>query len=63
MYKNPHSTAAEKDVAKKQFGSMTDRVKETWTQKRDIELCELSAKQSSQFWKAFNLRARHAQSS
>ena len=32
---------------------MTDRVKETWTQKRNVELCELSAKDPSQFWKAF----------
>ncbi|DBA74126.1 TPA: hypothetical protein ACH3X1_010931 [Trebouxia sp. C0004] len=29
------------------------RVKETWTQKRNTELCELSAKDASQFWKAF----------
>ncbi|DBA81524.1 TPA: hypothetical protein ACH3X1_007298 [Trebouxia sp. C0004] len=29
------------------------QVKETWTQKRNVELCELSAKDPSQFWKAF----------
>ena len=33
VYKNPHSTAAEKDVAEKRFRSVTDRVKETWTPK------------------------------
>jgi len=32
---------------------VTDRVKETWTQKRNVELCELSARDPSQFWKAF----------
>ena len=53
VYKNSHSTAAEKDVAEKVFRSVTDRVKETWTQKRNIELCELSARDPSQFWKAF----------
>ena len=53
MYNNPHSTAAEKDVAEKIFRSVTDRVKETWTQKCNTELCELSAKDPSQFWKAF----------
>ena len=53
VYKNPHSTAAEKDVAEKKFQSVTDRVKETWTQKHNVELCELSAKDPSQLWKAF----------
>ena len=53
VYKNPHSTAAEKVVAEKKFRFVTDRVKETWTQKRNAELCELSAKDPSQFWKAF----------
>ncbi len=32
---------------------MTGRVKEKWTQKRNVELCELSARDPSQFWKAF----------
>ncbi len=53
VYKNSHSTAAEKIVAEKNFRSVTDRVKETWTQKRNVELCELSARYPSQFWKAF----------
>ncbi|DBA87930.1 TPA: hypothetical protein ACH3X1_004918 [Trebouxia sp. C0004] len=53
VYKSLHSTAAEKDVAEKKFRSVTDRVKETWTQKRNVELCELSARDPSQFWKAF----------
>ena len=53
MYKNPHSTAAEKDVAEKRIRCVTDRVEETWTLKRNAELCELSAKDPSQFWKAF----------
>jgi len=53
VYKNPHSTAAEKVVAEKKFRFVTDRVKETWTRKRNAELCELSAKDPSQFWKAF----------
>ena len=52
VYKNPYSTAAEKDVAEKKFWSETDRVKETWTQNRYAELCELSAKDPSEFWKA-----------
>ena len=53
VYKNSHSTAAEKDVAEKKFRSVTDSVKETWTQKRNVELCELSARGPSQCWKAF----------
>ena len=53
VYKNPHSNAAEKVVAEKKFRFVTDRVKETWTRKRNAELCELSAKDPSQFWKAF----------
>ena len=44
VYKNPNSTAAEKDVAEKNVQSVTDRVKEIWTQKRNAELCELSDK-------------------
>ncbi|DBB04067.1 TPA: hypothetical protein ACH3X1_013120 [Trebouxia sp. C0004] len=32
---------------------MTNRVKETWFQKRNAELCELSANDPSKFWKAF----------
>ena len=53
VYKTSHSTAAEKVVAEKKFRFVTDRVKETWTRKRNAELCELSAKDPSQFWKAF----------
>ena len=53
VYNNPHSTAAEKVVAEKILRFVTDRVKETWTQKRNAELCELSAKDPSQCWKAF----------
>ena len=53
VYKNSHSTAAEKNVAEKKFRSVTDRVKETWTQKRNVELCKLSARDPCQFWKAF----------
>ncbi|DBB02905.1 TPA: hypothetical protein ACH3X1_013508 [Trebouxia sp. C0004] len=53
VYKNPHSSAAGEVVAEKKFRFVTDRVKETWTQKRNAELCELSAKDPSQFWKAF----------
>jgi len=49
VYKNPHSTAAEKVVAENKFRFVTDRVKETWTRKRNAELCELSAKDPSQF--------------
>ncbi|DBB04184.1 TPA: hypothetical protein ACH3X1_013227 [Trebouxia sp. C0004] len=51
--KTPHSTAADEDVAEKKFHSVTNRVKETWFHKRNAELCELSAKDPSQFWKAF----------
>ena len=46
-------TAAEEDVDEKKLRSTTDRVKEVWTQKRNVELCELSATDPSQFWKAF----------
>jgi len=64
VYKNPHSNAAEKVVAEKKFRFVTDRFKETWTRKRNAELCELSAKDPSQFWKALSrLKAMHAQSS
>jgi len=52
VYNNPHSTAAEKVVADKILRFVTDRVKETWTQKRNAELCELFAKEPSQLWKA-----------
>ncbi len=51
VYKNSHTTAAEQSVAEKKLRSVTDRVKETWTQKRNVELCELSARDPSQFWK------------
>ena len=50
VFKNPHSTAAEKDVAEKEFRFVIDRVKPL---KRNAELCDLSAKDPSQFWKAF----------
>ncbi len=64
VYKNPHSTAADKAVAEKKFQFVTDRVKETWSRKRNVELWELSAKDPSQFWKALrHLKALHAQSS
>ncbi|DBA80149.1 TPA: hypothetical protein ACH3X2_007622 [Trebouxia sp. C0005] len=61
VYKNPHSTAAGKDVAKKKrLQSVTDRVKETWTQKRNVELCELATKDPSQFWKAYKATQSNA---
>ena len=53
VYKNPHSPAAEKNVAEKKFRSVTDRVKEAWTKQRNAELCEMSARDPSRFWKAF----------
>ena len=53
VYRNPHSTAAKKDIAEKKFRSMTDRVKEDWTKQRNAELCEMSARDPSQFWQAF----------
>jgi len=64
VYKNPHSTAAEKIVAEKKFRSVTDRVKETWTRKRNAELCELSAKDPSSSGSLLrHLKAMRAQSS
>jgi len=51
---------AEKDVAEKQFRSVTDRVKETWTQNHNVELCELSAKDPSQFWRTFKASQNNA---
>ena len=35
------------------FRYVTEKVNETWTQKRNTELCELSAKDASQSCKAF----------
>ena len=48
------ATGGSAEVAEKKFRSVTDRVKETWTQKRNVDLCELSARDPSQLWKAFN---------
>ena len=53
VYKNPHSTATDKDVAEKKFRSVTDRVKEACTRRGNAELCELSARDPSRFWKTF----------
>ena len=50
VYKNPHSTATEKEVAEKKFRSVTDRVKEAWIKQRNAELCEVSARDPSRFW-------------
>ena len=58
VYKNPHSPAAEKNVAEKKFRSVTDRVKEAWTKQRNAELCEMSARDPSRFWKAFSTQQR-----
>ena len=52
VYKNLHSTAEQKQVAEKDFRSLTDRVKEQWTCQRNEELCEMAAK--GDFWKVFN---------
>ena len=53
VYQNLHSTAAEKLVAEWKLHFVTERVKGTWTQKRNAELCELSAKDPNQSWKAY----------
>ena len=51
VYKNPHSTAEQKQAAEKIFRSLTDRVKETWTRQRNVELCEMATK--GDFWRVF----------
>jgi len=40
-------------AAQKIFRSWTDRVKETWKRQRNVELCEMAAKDASQFWRVF----------
>lgn len=35
------------------FLTASCRVKEAWERKRNVDLCELAAKEPSQFWKAF----------
>ena len=32
---------------------MTDRVKEAWSHWRNVELCEMAAKDASKFWRLF----------
>ena len=58
VYKNavwddPLSTDEQENVATKIYRFCTDRVKEAWERKRDVELRELAAKDQSHFWKAF----------
>ena len=53
VYNNPHSTAAQKSAAEKIFRSVTDRVQEAWKRQRNEELCELAAKDATQFWRIF----------
>ena len=53
VYKNPHSTAEQKIAAEKIFRSVTDRVKEAWSHRRNVELCEMAAKDASKFWRLF----------
>lgn len=60
LYKNPHSAAAEKKVAEKKCCSVTDGVKEAWTKQHNAELCEMSARDPSRFWKAFKAPHRNA---
>jgi len=40
-------------AAEKILHSLTDRVKETWKRQRNVELCEMAAKDASQFWRVF----------
>ncbi|KAL3146627.1 hypothetical protein ABBQ32_000858 [Trebouxia sp. C0010 RCD-2024] len=53
VYKSPHSTAEDKQVAEKIFRSLTDRIQETWICQRNEELCEMAAK--GEFWKVFKV--------
>ncbi len=53
MYKNPHSTAAQQKAADKVFNSLTDRVKKAWMCRRNEELCEMTTKDPSKFWRLF----------
>ena len=53
VYKIPHNTAAEKEVAENRFRSVADRVKEAWTKQRNADVCEMSVRDPSRFWKAF----------
>ena len=49
VYNNPHSTATQKLIAEKMFRSVTDRVKEAWSHQRNVELCEMAAKDANRF--------------
>ena len=53
VYKNLHSTVDQKKAAEKIFRSVTDRVKEAWKRQRNVELCEMAAKDATQFWRVF----------
>ncbi|KAL3156305.1 hypothetical protein ABBQ32_012573 [Trebouxia sp. C0010 RCD-2024] len=35
------------------FRSLTGRVKEAWSRQRNVELCEMAAKDASRFWRLF----------
>ena len=50
---DPLSTGEQKTVATKVYCSCTDRVKEAYERKHNVELCELAAKDPSKFWKIF----------
>ena len=53
VYNNRHSTATQKLIAEKTFRSVTDRVKEAWSHQRNVELCEMAAKDANRFWRLF----------
>ncbi|KAL3140590.1 hypothetical protein ABBQ32_005163 [Trebouxia sp. C0010 RCD-2024] len=53
VYNNPHSTTTQKMIAEKMFRSVTDRVKEALSCQRNVELCEMAAKDASRFWRLF----------
>ena len=51
--RNLHSTGAQKEIAEKQYHSVTDRKKSVYMEKRNAELCAKSAKDPNHFWRAF----------
>ena len=53
VYNNPHSTATQILIAEGTCRSVTDRVKEKWLYQRNMELCEMAAKDATQFWRLF----------
>ena len=60
VYNNPHSTATQKLIAEKTFRSVTDRVKETRLYQRNMELCDMAAKDATKFWRLFKTPHSHA---